>query len=440
MTRRTLIVFALLLPLAGFANAAAPKVVTSSPDNGETDVDPATKEIRVEFDQPIDPVGRSLIGGGDTFPKVTGDLKWLNPKTLVIPVKLEAEHQYHLGINNDRFRNFTNPAGQPVEWYPISFKTRAQGAAPAEPDVTPEQNKAALEALAKAIDEVYAYRDRKKVDWANEIAARREKFEKAKSANEFARLAAHLLRLAEDAHVWVEAGDMTIGTRTNSSPPNFDFQSLKAAVPGWAEGAGGIVTGRFEDGIGYVAFSACTKEQADAIDAAIDDLKDTKALVLDVRFNGGGDEAASQRVAGRFVKKAAVYSRDRIREGGKWNGPFDRVVEPRDDAARYDKPVAVLIGPKVVSSAESFVLMMKHGAGAKLFGDATKGSSGRPLPHQLGNGVAVYLPSWEDQLPDGTVIEGRGVRPDFVVKTNPRELRTSDAVLLAALKYLRGLR
>ena len=98
----------------------------------------------------------------------------------------------------------------------------------------------------------------------------------------------------------------------------------------------------------------------------------------------------------------------------------------------------MLIGPKIVSSAESFVLMMKHGAGAKLIGDATGGSSGRPQPHQLGNGVTVYLSSWEDQLPDGTLIEGKGVRPDLIIKTTLDGLQKSDPVLDAALKTLKS--
>ena len=162
------------------------------------------------------------------------------------------------------------------------------------------------------------------------------------------------------------------------------------------------------------------------------------AVVIGLTQAGGNDESAAQRVAARFVGESAVYARDRIRQGGDWKGPFDRTVEPRKDVARYQKPVAVLTGPKVASSAESFVLMMKHGANAKLIGDVTKGSSGRPMPHQLGNGVTVYLPSWEDQLPDGSVLEGRGVRPDVVIKTTPRDLEESDAVLEAALKVLRG--
>ena len=427
------------------AAAAPPRVVASSPDNGEVDVDPAVTQIRVEFDHPMDPVGRSMVAvdGNEPFPAPTAPMKWLNPRTLVIPVALAPDRDYAFSINSDTFKGFSSKTGEPAEWYPIRFKTRAAGANSAEPDVTPEQNKEALEALKEAIDQDYAYRDRRKVDWAKEIDKRRAKFEKARSANEFARLAAHLLRLAEDAHVSVRAGDVQIGTRANSAPPNVNPQSLRAP-PGWTENPAGIVTGRFDEGegggIGYVLFSDCSDAQAGAIDAALDELKDTRALVLDARFNGGGDELAARRVAGRFVAKPTVYSKNRLRGGGNWKGPFDRVVEPRKDATRYDKPVAVLIGPKVGSSAESFVLMMKHGAGARLIGDVTKGSSGRPLPHQLGNGVTVFLPSWEDQLPDGTVLEGRGVRPDTVIKATPKDLQKSDPVLDAALKFLKAPR
>ena len=263
-------------------------------------------------------------------------------------------------------------------------------------------------------------------------------FEAAKSANEFARLTAHLLRLAEDAHVTVKAGDLHLGTRANSAAPNYDFATLKKSVAGWKQHDSGIVTGRFSEGVGYVLFSDCSREQADGFDKALDELKDVKALILDARPNPGGDESAAERVAGRFVEKAALYSKNRIREGGKWVGPLDRVVEPRKDAERFTKPVALLIGPKVGSSAESFVLMMKHGAGARLIGAVTKGSSGRPMPHQLGNGVTVYLSSWEDQLPDGTILEGRGVRPDIMIKTDLAALENADPVLEAALKFLRG--
>ena len=57
--------------------------------------------------------------------------------------------------------------------------------------------------------------------------------------------------------------------------------------------------------------------------------------------------------------------------------------------------------------------------GAIALGSATKGSSGNPRPHDLGNGVTVFLSVWEDQLPDGSVLEGKGVTPDIEVEQDP---------------------
>jgi len=131
------------------------------------------------------------------------------------------------------------------------------------------------------------------------------------------------------------------------------------------------------------------------------------------------------------------HDQDLVVQVGDTEQPFRYQVAPREQANRYAGPVAVLIGPKVASSCESFVLMMQQGSRCKLVGSATKGSSGRPQPCELGNGVTVYLSSWEDQLPDGTVLEGHGVKPDVAVQTNLEDLRQTDAVLDAAIDFVR---
>src|SRR6476660_2076131 len=123
-----LIALASLVTLAG---AAAPKVVKATPDNGQNDVDPGTvRELRVVFDQPMDVGGRSIVGGGDTFPKFVGKPRWENNKTTVVwLMKLEPDHDYWLSINNESFANFKNAKGASAEPYPISFHTRAGAAA-----------------------------------------------------------------------------------------------------------------------------------------------------------------------------------------------------------------------------------------------------------------------------------------------------------------------
>ena len=90
-----------------------------------------------------------------------------------------------------------------------------------------------------------------------------------------------------------------------------------------------------------------------------------------------------------------------------------------------------------MSSCEAFLLMMKQVPGAVLVGGRSYGSSGNPKPFDLGIGVTVFLPSWKAMLPDGTVFEGIGIKPDIEVKTTSTELAARDPVLEAALKALR---
>jgi C-terminal processing protease CtpA/Prc len=82
-------------------------------------------------------------------------------------------------------------------------------------------------------------------------------------------------------------------------------------------------------------------------------------------------------------------------------------------------------------------MMMQKVPGAKLIGQRSQGSSGNPKPHDLGNGVTVYVPSWRDLNVDGTDLEGVGIAPDIEVKTSPADFTNGDPVLEAGLKYLR---
>ena len=115
----------------------------------------------------------------------------------------------------------------------------------------------------------------------------------------------------------------------------------------------------------------------------------------------------------------------------------DRVLVPNPERTTFKGKVAVLMGPKNMSSCESFLLMMKHVPGCKLVGGKSYGSSGNPKPQNLPNGVTVHLPSWKDMLPDGTLLEGKGIAPDIAVKLRKRDLEENDLVLQRALLLLR---
>jgi hypothetical protein len=378
------------------------------------------------------------VGAGPTFPEVTEKPRWVDAKTVVIKVGLRPDHEYWMSLNSDTFLGFRSREGrEPAAPRPLAFKTRAAAAGPAA-ELSAEKNREAMAALRRAIDADYAYRDRLGLNWDAVFAKHGPALEGAKTVNRFGRAAGRLLREAEDAHVYVRAGGRTIGTHVNASPPNFNVQTLQKGVADLRVHGGGVLSGRVAGDVGYLMIPAWNEAAGKALDEAFTTVKEAKWLIVDVRMNGGGDEPTARQFAGRFVDSPKVYSKNRIRRDGKWQGPFDRVVEPRPAGERYGGPVAVLIGPKVGSTCESFVLMMRQDPRCKLVGGVTKGSSGNPKPHDLGNGVTVFLSSWEDQLPDGTVLEGRGVTPDVAVKATLVDLRQRDPVLEAGVKVARG--
>jgi hypothetical protein len=68
-----------------------PRIVSTSPKVGEVEVSPGLTEITVTFDQDMEK-GCSWTGGGPEFPPGQDGKKavWRNPRTCVLPVKLQA--------------------------------------------------------------------------------------------------------------------------------------------------------------------------------------------------------------------------------------------------------------------------------------------------------------------------------------------------------------
>jgi len=97
----------------------------------------------------------------------------------------------------------------------------------------------------------------------------------------------------------------------------------------------------------------------------------------------------------------------------------------------------VLSGPAVMSSNESFLLMMKQAPDTTIVGARSQGSSGNPKPHELANGVTLYLPSWNDLTAEGQGLEGVGIAPDIEVNAKADDFKQNDPVLAAALEHLR---
>jgi hypothetical protein len=445
----------LFLCVALLGSGDPPKVVTLEPANGAKDVDAAkVTKLVVTFDHPMNLSGWSFCGGGPNYPKVKGKPKWDTSRKIVFEVELEPDHEYALSLNCPAAQNFKSSQDVPLVPVPWSFHTAAgkPSASKAKKAETPPEkapdpakqhaeNQQALEALRKLLEGNYSYYDRRVASWDDLFRANEPKILAAATTREWASAVSTMLGATEDIHLHLRLGDETFPGGKRAVDPLYREKLLAQYLMIQPVG-GSCRRGRTDDGIGYVMIGAWSDaSDVDALEQALPGLRDCKAVVVDVRPNCGGDELLARRIAAWFVDGERVYGKDRYRTGPGKDG-FGPVVERKISGnADADKhlamPVAVLTSRYVMSSNESFVLMMRQAKDCTVVGQKTYGSSGNPKPHELPNGVTIVLPSWQDLRPDGTCFEGEGLAPDVEVAAEPKDFEQRDPILERALAVLR---
>ena len=431
--------------LAPSRAGSAPRVLRTEPANGAMDVDPEAAEILIVFDQDMRDASFSFVGGGPGFPTTRGQPLWRNRRTCVLPVRFEPDHEYVFSINSERHQGFQGTDGTPAEPLVVRFHTRrASSGESARRELSPEVVNAAIEKLHQLVDRRYSYRDRLGVDWEARFRAHREELGNARTPRAFANAAAALLGAARDVHIWLVVGGETVPTCRRDVRRNFDLAGIRKAVPEFAPLDRAVFTGRFPDGTAYLLLGSLERKRVPLEDvfAFLRKVEHARALILDLRANGGGDEQLAQEVAGCFVEKEALYARHRLREPDLPTGftdPVDCVLAPAGaDRPRFRGRVVVLQGQYTMSSAEALVLMMRQVPGCVTIGGTTYGSSGNPKPYELGFGVTVFLPTWKAMDPSGRETEGVGVPPDVAVDADSTAFRIGDPVIAKALEVLGG--
>jgi Peptidase family S41/Tricorn protease C1 domain len=312
----------------------------------------------------------------------------------------------------------------------------------APPPITPGEAQEAFDKLWESFDRDYAmFTLRPEVDWNASRSHFRPLALASRSTEELAEHCADMLRPLRDLHVWLTISGEYVPVfnrprAANSNPAAHEHILGGLTNPGhvvqWA-----ITTNK----IGFLGIYAWDNPGIPGkCDEVLEEMRGTRAMIVDVRLNGGGSEDLALEVAGRFIDKPFVYACDQRRNGpghADLTGKIERVVQPRGPW-RYDRPVILLIGQKCMSSAESFVAMMSGDTNLTTMGDHTCGSSGNPEVIQLPLDMTVSVPQWIDYLPDGTALDERGFQPQVPFAPKPGAFEGErDDLLVAALERLR---
>ena len=170
------------------------------------------------------------------------------------------------------------------------------------------------------------------------------------------------------------------------------------------------VESKMDGQIGILTLHRFDRTTTDDAKAAIQNFKDkgVKAVILDLRGNGGGLLTSAQDVAGIWLRDKVVVSE---RTGGKVTDELRSGSNPLLE----NIPTVVLVNGSSASASEIVAgALQDHGA-ATLIGEKTFGKGSVQQPIQMANGsiLKVTIARW--YTPNGKNINKEGIAPNKVV-------------------------
>lgn len=147
------------------------------------------------------------------------------------------------------------------------------------------------------------------------------------------------------------------------------------------------------------------------LDEAMNDLKNTKVMIIDLRFNGGGEDMVALEILSRFNDKQQQVFTKKAKHGN--NFTKENQITLRATANAYTKPVYLLIGDGSASATEIMVLSSLPLSHIKRVGSPTNGVFSDILEKTLPNGWEFGLSNEIYLDMEGTNYEGVGIDPDI---------------------------
>ncbi len=188
---------------------------------------------------------------------------------------------------------------------------------------------------------------------------------------------------------------------------------------------------RLQFNIGYIDLHhfAESPDVAKRIEAAISLLGDTRAMIIDLRKNGGGSPDTVALIASYFHDKKAHLNDIYQREG---NITTEMWTNENVPGKKYGdaKKLYLLTSKETFSAAEDFAYAMKNNKRATIIGEVTGGGAHPGDIHRLNAHFMMNVPSGRSISPvTKTDWEVVGVQPDIKVSADDA-LETAQLLLL----------
>ncbi|WDE01503.1 S41 family peptidase [Thalassomonas actiniarum] len=178
-----------------------------------------------------------------------------------------------------------------------------------------------------------------------------------------------------------------------------------------------------DDQLAYVALNNFSDMAVvDNFIASLPELKKANALVIDLRFNEGGNTFLAEEILKYLIFWDLTGARSRMRVHNStckaWQESEANVLYA-DEIALKDKLVittAILISRETARAAEDFLVYADGVKHFKTIGEPTFGSTGQPLFVDLPGGGKGKICSKRETFAGGRDFVGYGIQPDILVK------------------------
>jgi carboxyl-terminal processing protease len=182
---------------------------------------------------------------------------------------------------------------------------------------------------------------------------------------------------------------------------------------------------------GYIKFNIFALPVIEKFCRALTELKDKRAIIIDLRGNTGGIIETLIGLGGMLTEKSIDLGTSIYKVGS------ENMVAP-SKAKNYKGKLVFLVDNQTASAAEMFAAGLQESSRALIVGERTAGEALPSVSVELPTGAVLLYPIANFKTRNGNYLEGKGVEPNFVVALDRKSLLSGkDAPLEIALRIIK---